>query len=63
MVERLAAGGMYDVDRLSAAVPAGRLCAPAEIASVIAFLASADASYVTGQSIVVDGGLTINSRI
>jgi NAD(P)-dependent dehydrogenase (short-subunit alcohol dehydrogenase family) len=43
---------------LSAAVPLGRLCRPEEVASVIGFLAGPDASYVTGQTIVVDGGLT-----
>ena len=31
---------------------------PAEIAAVIKFLASADASYLTGQVVTVDGGLT-----
>ena len=39
--------------------PLGRSGTPAEVASVIAFLASDDAGYVTGQGIVVDGGNTI----
>jgi 3-oxoacyl-[acyl-carrier protein] reductase len=39
--------------------PMGRSGTPAEVASVIAFLASDDAGYVTGQGIVVDGGNTI----
>ena len=39
--------------------PLGRSGSPAEIAEVIAFLASDAASYVTGQGIVVDGGNTI----
>jgi NAD(P)-dependent dehydrogenase (short-subunit alcohol dehydrogenase family) len=41
-------------------VPLGRTGQPEEVAGVISFLLSADASYVTGQLINIDGGL-INS--
>lgn len=37
-------------------IPAGRLGTPEELAAVVAFLASARASYVTGASVQVDGG-------
>ncbi|MGA8210823.1 MAG: SDR family oxidoreductase [Nocardioidaceae bacterium] len=38
-------------------IPLGRLETPTDVAGVVAFLASPDAAYITGQSIVVDGGL------
>ena len=41
-----------------AGVALGRIADPSEIASVIAFLASSDAGYVTGATLFVDGGLT-----
>jgi 3-oxoacyl-[acyl-carrier protein] reductase len=41
-----------------AEVPAGRLGTPQEVAAAAVFLCSAAASYVTGQSLLVDGGLT-----
>jgi 3-oxoacyl-[acyl-carrier protein] reductase len=38
-------------------VPAGRVATPAEFAPMVAFLCGAPASYVTGQTIAIDGGL------
>lgn len=42
-----------------AAIPLGRMGAPDDIAKAVAFLASADAAYITGQTLVVDGGMVM----
>ncbi|MDD3168260.1 MAG: SDR family oxidoreductase, partial [Eubacteriales bacterium] len=49
--ESEAAGGLN--------TPAGRGGTPAEVANMIVFLASGEASYITGQTFIVDGGNTI----
>lgn len=41
----------------TAAIPLGRMGVPEDIAKSVAFLASADAAYMTGQTLVVDGGM------
>jgi meso-butanediol dehydrogenase/(S,S)-butanediol dehydrogenase/diacetyl reductase len=42
-------------------IPLGRPCEPEEVAAVIAFLASADASFITGAMIAVDGGVSASN--
>ena len=44
------------LQRIASTVPMERLADPVEIARVVLFLASDDASYVTGQTIYADGG-------
>ena len=44
-------------DERAAAIPLRRVPEPSEVAAVIRFLISGDASYVTGANILVDGGL------
>jgi NAD(P)-dependent dehydrogenase (short-subunit alcohol dehydrogenase family) len=44
------------IDRVRSSVPMGYVAEPEDVAGVVAFLASDDARYVTGQSILIDGG-------
>ena len=46
-----------DLDELAKFVPMGRMGTAEEVADTIAFLASPAASYITGQTIVIDGGI------
>ena len=45
-------------EALIQSLPMGRTGRPEELTSVVAFLASGEASYITGQTLIVDGGLT-----
>jgi 3-oxoacyl-[acyl-carrier protein] reductase len=44
------------IEQLNRAIPLGRHATPEEIAGLFAFLASPEAAYITGQTIVIDGG-------
>jgi len=47
-------------DELLERIPARRFGQPSEVASLVAFLASEESSYIVGQAIVIDGGLSIS---
>jgi NAD(P)-dependent dehydrogenase (short-subunit alcohol dehydrogenase family) len=44
------------IDKVRNSVPMGYVAEPEDVAGVVAFLASDDARYITGQSILIDGG-------
>ena len=51
--------GAKAIEAMKRAVPMKRLGTPEEVAAAVAFLCSAEASYVTGQTLSVSGGLTM----
>jgi 3-oxoacyl-[acyl-carrier protein] reductase len=59
-VERHADADPDDLARYTADVPLRRLGTPDDVASVVAFLASEGAAFVTGERITVNGGHTID---
>jgi NAD(P)-dependent dehydrogenase (short-subunit alcohol dehydrogenase family) len=58
--EQALAMPQHVLDRVRAALPAGRMGEPAEVAHAVSFLCSEEAGYVTGQTLGVDGGLGLN---
>ena len=48
-----------EIGRMEREIPLGRLARPEEIADVVYFLGSEQNTYITGQQIIVDGGLTV----
>jgi 3-oxoacyl-[acyl-carrier protein] reductase len=59
------AGALYEgrEDEVAASYPLRRLGVPDDVGSVVAFLLSDDAAWVTGQCIVIDGGLTLTGGV
>ena len=47
-----------DAHTLNSEVPLGRPGKPEEVAALVSWLCSDEASYVTGQSYIIDGGMT-----
>ncbi|MGF6884572.1 NAD(P)-dependent dehydrogenase (short-subunit alcohol dehydrogenase family) [Nocardia sp. GAS34] len=50
-------------EKLAATYPLKRLGVPEDIGSVVAFLLSADAAWITGQLLVIDGGITLTGGV
>lgn len=59
MIDRFTGGDQAAMDQLKAGKPMGRIGQPEEIAETVIFLCSDGASFITGQSIAVDGGWTV----
>jgi 3-oxoacyl-[acyl-carrier protein] reductase len=55
LAKTMATGG-FTAEEIAARTPLRRLAEPEEVARVVAFVASGKASYITGSSVLVDGG-------
>ena len=51
--------GPQNAAKLKALIPLGRLATPDDIAAAVEFLSGDSARYITGQSIIIDGGMTL----
>jgi len=61
MIKTRFASALYEgrEEQVAAAYPLGRLGVPEDVAGAVAFLCSPDAAWITGQTIVIDGGVTL----
>ena len=60
MTEKLSDIGKMDFNKITRRIPMGRLGNTEELAKIVSFLCSEEASYITGHALVSDGGLIIN---
>lgn len=63
LVEGYVKAGKLDIEAVRGCIPMGRLATPTEIARAVLFLASGQGSYITGQTLFVDGGFLVNSGL
>jgi NAD(P)-dependent dehydrogenase (short-subunit alcohol dehydrogenase family) len=59
MIDKMVADKPDILDMFEAAVPMGRAGKPEEVASAVIYLCSSQAGFITGQSLVIDGGTLV----